>query len=269
MLVLKNLVIFVASVLLAYFSYLLGALPNPSEAPAPTIFFTPLLRVVTIGIILLAVFSAQAIFVLRRNLKRREVLNLLLPPLLFLLGMISLGFLSESAWMRLLYALAIGSANALYFTFLFFYLFVPSRYEVRALQSASEYLNLTALFGISAGLYGLKIFVDTPAWLLLVLFVPLAWAVVTEALWVSKIPGRRALPLGALGALVLTEIFGAALFLPTSMYVNAAFVVLSAFVLVRSLDATAHEPEKLKSARRVTGFACLLALLLALTTPWR
>ncbi|MFH0927995.1 MAG: hypothetical protein V1821_00820 [bacterium] len=221
-----------------------------------------------IGLIF-AAFGVQLVFVVGKEIRRPFLMALLWNPLLFLSSIIFLSLLLESYPLRFLLAVLGGLANAVYFTYLFFFLYVPSRYEPHALERMSRYLVLFTIFGWSSGLFSLRIFLSLPVWLLALIFLVIIWLLLTQVFWISKLTTRKILTLSTLSAIILTELFIALIYLPASFYVNGAILTVVAYWLLDLLTLPASATPKTKQARQAGFVAALLVLIVILSAPWR
>jgi hypothetical protein len=117
-------------------------------------------------------------------------------------------------------------------------------------------------------LYGFRLFLALPLWLLVPAAFALTGFLVASTLWVCKIERAKLLPYAFGGALILTELFLALTYLPTGFFTNGA--LLAVFFYAYLGISRAHVLQKLSPlvAKRYVGASLGLAVIILSTAKW-
>ena len=155
-----------------------------------------------------------------------------------------------------------------YIEHLFHYLHLPTRYQAYTLEHLSLVLNILTIYFISVVGFGARMFLSIPLWFACVVFFLVAFFVIFDMLWVSKVEAKMAWPYAIAGTVLATEIFAAVSFLPTGFYVNAAILAVFFYLflgLTRAhfLDALTHT-----LVRRYLAIASFLFVIIMGTAQW-
>lgn len=194
--------------------------------------------------------------------------HLLGTPLLFLLSSFGPFFLLESFFSKISLALLVVIFLLLFVEHVFSFIHLPVAYQPFTLEYLSGLLHILSVFFLSVLGFGLSLFLQTPLWILSLIFFLILVFIVYGTLWVGKIDPHRARPYAFAGAVLITELFAALSFLPTGFYSNAAFLALGVYVFLGLSRAHAlHKLSKEVLRRYVTIFA-ILTFVIALTSRW-
>ena len=174
----------------------------------------------------------------------------------------------ESITAKVSIAIVVSLVSYFYSEHLFMFVHVPALYKPYALEYVSLAMYVLSVFFMSAGLYGLILFVSAPFYLLSGFFFLFVLFLVYSMFWVSKIEHKRSVPYAVAGAVLLTEIFTVTSFLPTSVYTDAA--LLAIFVYVFLGVCRAHVLDKLSPnvLRRYIIFGGILLTFVAASARW-
>ena len=151
---------------------------------------------------------------------------------------------------------------------LFRFIHLPSLYQPYALEHTSLVLHAASMYFLATTFFGLQIFLQAPVWLLALVFLFVAAALVYETMWVSKIRDRAALTAAGVLGLVLGEIFIVFALQPISFFVSGAALAIIFYVLLGMVRAASLQRLSGVVLRRylLTG-AALLIIILA-TAQW-
>lgn len=229
-----------------------------------------LFLLVSVGMLFLILLAFELFTLIRGKRHNGDLFLIVITPLLFFLAIFALRLFSESLITSLALALLLGFVNRAYFTNWFYFLHVPGRYTPNSIESVSWSMHLVSIFGISAALYGVYIFIRPPFLALLLPFVPLMFLLAFHAFWIAKQDERRVLLLSSVGTLLLSELFVIGFFLPTSFYVNGALLTLAAYIVFALFRVPADADFQMRRALRPMFFVFfLLFFLLTVSAPWR
>ncbi len=189
-------------------------------------------------------------------------------PILLMLSSFGALLLIESTVLKIVLAGVVTILFGLFVEHLFSYLHVPVQYQPFTLEYLSQFFHILSVFFLATLGFGMSLFLQTPVWVLSLLFFLILLFIVYGTLWAGKIEPSRARPHAFAGAVIATEFFTALTFLPTGYYTNAAFLSLGVYVLLGL--SRAHALHKLSGdvlKRYVILFFSLL-LVIALTSQW-
>ncbi len=182
----------------------------------------------------LLLLLALTIWELANRQRQKNFWYFLSSPALFLVSLfLNLLFIEQSA-IRWLIGLAGAVFLAIILENLFVYFHQPHRYQPCALENIYNYFNLLALFLFFSGVYSLIIFLDLPVALLAVLIFAVVVIFGFQAGWLYQLAPAHSWFYWLTLALMMTELFAAVSFLPTSFYVNGA-ILASAYYFLSGL----------------------------------
>ncbi len=153
-------------------------------------------------------------------------------PLLFVGSAMGLFLFFENSPEKIALAIVTALGIFLYSEHLFTYLHIPTVYRTYSLEYLSLVMNVMIVFFLGAVCYGLILFLQTPLALLSFGFFILGFFIVYGMLWVSKIDQTRVISYALGGAVILTEMFVALAYMPTSFYTNAVILAMVAYVFL-------------------------------------
>ncbi|MEI7741494.1 MAG: hypothetical protein WCJ29_03235 [bacterium] len=231
--------------------------------------FGPSLIIVPAAIISLISAIGASLFVTGREVSQLDRVMLGAPNVLALTGVLGLLLFVESGLVRFVIVIFISVLQSAYLTHLFFFLHVPSRYVPQTLQTVVSFLQLLAIFSLSTATFGLILMTRISLLILLPIYALFGGIMLYHTLWVAKLPEDRARKLTFLGTMMLLQIVGACIFLPTSLYVNGAIVTLTAYALFFVFQVSPADPHLLKTSKRATLLATGLFAILLLSAPWK
>lgn len=151
---------------------------------------------------------------------------------------------------------------------LFAFLHLPAAYQLHALEHVSLVVNAVTMFFAATSLFGLRLFLSLPLWVLSAACFVVSLFLLAATFWVCKVGTNRLRPYALGGALMLTELFLAMSFLPTGFFTNAA--LLTIFFYLYLGISRAHVLSKLSRpvARRYASVSIFLTILILATARW-
>jgi len=195
--------------------------------------------------------------------------NFSLFPLAIIFSVVPYLVISDSQSLLQL-VVAWGSAILiyLYWRYVFFYLYTPSRYTAFSLENISFYGNFFVIFLLGAGVLGLKLFLGLGGLMVTGLVAVILALVIYQSFWVSKYSFKESWPVYVGSWLVLLETFFALTLLPND-YQLLAFVWSTIYYLVVTIvsDYLGHQLNsfKMKAYLIIAGVSWLL---LFATAQW-
>lgn len=194
--------------------------------------------------------------------------HLLGTPLLFLLSSWGPFFLLENVISKAVLAVCVVALLFLFVEHVFSFIHLPVAYQPFTLEYLSGLLHILSVFFLSVLGFGLSLFLQTPLWILSLIFFLILFFIVYGTLWVGKVDPRRARPYAFAGAVLITELFAALSFLPTGFYSNATFLALGVYVFLGLSRAHALHKLSKEVLRRYLIVFVGLTLVITLTSQW-
>ncbi len=191
----------------------------------------------------------------------------LLPLSLAAASIALLVFLSEAFFAHLLIVVT-AVLLAWYLENLFLFHFQPERYQPYTLENGAAYMNFLVVFFSFSALLATRIFLNVPLIVLLLLGFGLAIYTTLQMLWSLKVSLGEGLVYALIQILIMVELFGAVVFLPTSFFVGGLCIAIPYYSMA---NLSRHALRDTLDARVVRRYATIggIALLVALTTaPW-
>lgn len=202
------------------------------------------------------------------GVKSFQFWNFVGTPFLYILSAMGMFLFFENPLEKIALTVVVALGVFLYTEHLFAYLHAPGAYKTYSLEHLGLILNILIIFFLGATGYGLTLFLQVPFFLLALLFFLLTLFVVYSMFWVSKIEHQRALVYALAGAVILTELFLASVYLPTGFYTNA--MLLAVFIYVFLGVSRAHVLEKLTKPvlLRYVALASFVLVLVLGSAKW-
>ncbi len=156
----------------------------------------------------------------------------------------------------------------LFAEYVFQFVHIPSRYQPFSLEYLSLLLNVITIFYAGSVGFGARLLLQSPLWLLAILFFIISYFIVYGTLWVSKVDAVRARPYSAAGAVLFTELFVGLMFFPTALYTNAAFIAVFAYAFLGLTRSNSMHKLSRTVVKRYISVAIVLILLISLSSQW-
>lgn len=189
------------------------------------------------------------------------------PMLLWVSSMIFFFFLEDvtSEW---IVASAVTCCIALYAENIFMFYHVPSRYQAYALENLSLVLLVMSAFFFTSGAFASQLFLLLPVWIPMIIVFCAVLLATMAVFWVSKIGFETGRPYAMVGAILMTELYGALSMLPTSFVTNAAVFALFMYTFLMLSRANVLEKLSKKTILRSGIFAVLLLAMILGSARW-
>lgn len=224
----------------------------------------PYLLVVLTGALVVLLLAR----LLQWHIRTFQFWHLLGTPLLFLLSSFGPFFLLESMISKATLAVCVVAILFLFVEHAFSFTHLPVAYQPFTLEYLSGLLHILSVFFLSVLGFGLSLFLQTPLWILSLIFFLILVFIVYGTLWVGKVDPHRARPYAFAGAVLMSELFAALSFLPTGFYSNAAFLALGVYVFLGLSRAHALHKLSKEVLRRYLIVFVVLTIVIALTSQW-
>ena len=198
----------------------------------------------------------------------RDFWGLIITPGMFVVSATLLFILADDGSVRLAIALATGFLTYFYEEHLFRFVHLPAAYQAYGLQNTSGVIDILTIFYLMASAYATLSFVRVPLPVLAGVLFVLLFFISASAFWMSKVPADRAVIYALGGAVLFTELFVAASYLPTPFMTNGAFLAVLYYMYVGL--SRAHLLARLSRLviRRYAGIGAIMLAALLLTAKW-
>jgi hypothetical protein len=136
------------------------------------------------------------------------------------------------------------------------------------LENVSSYGNFLAIFFSFSVIYGLKAFLNTPIWVLILVAAVVIILVIHQTLWAYKTQLESRIIYVFIGCLVLVQIAWAIYFLPFNYNILGLILTICYYMLIGLVKASLGEKLTKRTVKLylVSGLSCILILLL--TAKW-
>lgn len=146
------------------------------------------------------------------------------------------------------------------------YIHIRPRYQAHALENITSYINVVCLFFTATSLYALQIFINAPAWVVMVTGTAVVAVLTYAIMWVSDIVFSTCWRYIVLVSLLMLEVITVMTFLPITVFARGAIVAIMYYALVgivRNQLLRIHGPAVIRRYAVITAFALALILLTA------
>lgn len=135
-------------------------------------------------------------------------------------------------------------------------------------ENISSYGNFLVLFFTSASAYGLKSFLNTPIWILILMLAIIIALMVYESLWANKISMKRGGIYIFLSCLVLIQIAWSIYFLPLNYNTLGLILAICYYILIGAIKYFLRSNLNRKTVKLYLIFGFLSIILILLTAKW-
>ena len=220
---------------------------------------------VALSIVLIAFLYAR---LLHFHVRSFEFWYFLGIPILYLLASFGMVFLFEQPISSFSLAMLSLVFLVLFAEYVFQYTHLPSHYQPYSIEYLSLLLNVLKIFFVSSVAYGTNLLMQTSLWILTPIFFLLSLFILYGTLFVSKADPTRSRPYAFAGSILTTEFFVTLAFLPSGLYTNAALITLFFYVFLGLTRAQVHHKLSASVVKSYLGVACVLGILIVLSTDW-
>jgi len=203
-----------------------------------------------------------------KKIELQEVWQFLIPPA-FLVGAayVIIFFIEGMFYTQLFIVFVLFLLwNFIENTFLFLY--QPVRYQPYALENVSAYLNLVTVFCMGAFFHSSILFLGTSGAISTIFVFIVTYVLIIQMLWINKIVLKGNYIVTGILALLVSEMFHATVFLPSSYLVNGLVVALSYYFLVGIFRYWLLKSLDRKVFRRYIIISLSIFLVVALSARW-
>lgn len=161
--------------------------------------------------------------------------------------------------------------SLLYFLYLesiFHHFYETQKVLLLDLKNIIAYINLIALFFLSASLINFYIFINFSIWLIFALITIITFLLAISQLRVNDILGKKSLVYSLILSLIIIEVLSAVLFLSVSFYVSAVVLTVWYYLLSSLLVLSVKGNLTKNIVWQYIGFTLIVIFIIAITSQW-
>lgn len=192
----------------------------------------------------------------------------LFPLVSFLFGGTGLLFFLDQPLYRILWVIFLVMMVGFYFEDLFMYYYQPQKYSPLSLARLSFVMNIVASFSLFSFLFGYQLIGLVQSWLLPLIAMAYAMAMMTHMLWSYKIWGPHAGWVILLFGLFTAELVWILHFLPTVYFVNGILVGIVLYCLASLVQMKFRQIINRALTLRYVLISSMLVLSILSTSQW-
>lgn len=223
---------------------------------------------VIILINLLIISAAKRL--VRHSLIDKAWWNIIILPIVFSNSLVVYSVLLPKASWILFQALLLLNVAFLFFYFraIYLYLILPSAEKKIGLENISLYGNFLSFFFISSAIYGLQSFLNTPIWLLILVFLALSCLLIYQVFWSNKIGIKEGAVCMLVCCLVLTELAWSIFYLPFNFNVSGFILAIYCYILIGLARAYLQHRLNYRTVKLYLGLGLFSILAILFTARW-
>lgn len=205
---------------------------------------------------------------LRFEIRTFQFWHFVLTPILFLVASLGMIFFLEQELVISGIAIASTALIVLYAEYVFQYIHIPSTYQPYSLEYLSLFLNLLTVFFLSSVGFGSILLLQTSLIAVCVVAFMCFAFVIYGTFWVSKAHDSKIKPYTYGGSILMTELFVAVSFLPSSFYTNAAIMTILFYVFIGLTRAHVLRTLSASVVKRYLIISGVLLIATLLSSQW-
>ncbi len=225
-------------------------------------------HVFTLLLAWLAVFAAAHIFLGRGEARTFGHWQFAIPSAMLIVSGAAYALFLESPLLRQALAIFLPLLIGVVFWNVYLFLHQPLRYQANSLEHLSLLANLLTMFFSVTSLFGLRLFLGIPAWILALSVFALGVVLVQQSFWVSKISHQDAKPYLLLIPFVLVQFVVALMGLPVTHAVSGAATAIVYYLFLGMTRAVLRKTYTPHIGRRYALIAVIGMVLLFATAQW-
>ncbi len=194
--------------------------------------------------------------------------NFVLTPVLFLVASLGMIFFLEQPSVIMMIAGLAVALILLYAEYVFQYIHLPATYQPYSLEYLSLFLNLLTVFFLSAVGFGLILLVQISLGIVSLFALFCFVFVIYGTFWVSKAHESKIKPYTLGGSILMTELFIAISFLPTSYFTSAALMTVLFYLFIGLTRAHVLRTLSTPIIKHYLITSSVLLLAILLSSQW-
>ncbi|MFA6254861.1 MAG: hypothetical protein WC675_02355 [Patescibacteria group bacterium] len=216
-----------------------------------------------LGLIILSVWQLVG-----RKLFSPNFWQILLTPLLLFAGTLLFFIFLEGQFFKQAFLVCVVILFWAFFEVVFLKFHLRIKYQAYSLENIIIHLGLITIFLIASGFYSLAIFLGFSWVILLIIFMVVNILLNYQLAWTSGKTFAAALPYILVVTILISEIFWAAIFLPTSVYVSGLIVTISYYLVGGLARNWLLEIKESKVVKRYLLISVLALIIILATAKW-
>lgn len=200
--------------------------------------------------------------------ERRDWWRFAVSPLLLALSGLAFSSLVVGAYSALAILVIAGLLSLMYWRYAYLYVTRPGSYVPFSLERFSNSLNFLTVYFLAASAYGVKTFLDIPSWSIAVVFGLATILLWSQWAWANKISRSMAWRYGAVGSLVMIELFLLQGYSPVDFRLLAFPVATAYYALLTLMSLRAFGTLERRRGYVLAGIMLFVWLAVFLTARW-
>ncbi|MDD4271764.1 MAG: hypothetical protein PHF50_03080 [Patescibacteria group bacterium] len=230
-------------------------------------FFYPKLIYLAAVFIILLIFFAAWQFCLASQVDKEWWNYLILPAVMSGAVLAYSVFLSSKTVIQLLFVLNLIFLY-FYLRHIYYYLLNPSAYEIFSIENISSYISWLSFFLLSATIYGLQSFLNTPIFYLALVMLAATALIVYQIVWVNKIELKKGLPYILISCFILVELCWSISFLPFNYNISGLCLAICFYVVIGLIRNQLLDKLDLAKVKMYLALGLVSLFLILFTAKW-
>lgn len=216
----------------------------------------------------LVIFLITHLFLVAGESRRDIRWQFALPSIALFLSVAMYALFAESGVTRHVLAILTAIFLNLVTWNVYVFLYQPLRYQTNALEYLSHIGNLFTVFFATVSIYGFRLFLGLPAWIVAVSVGVLTGLLLQQSFWVSKLAGKNTRPYIFVIPFLLVELSVALLALPVVPLVAGAVLTVTYYAFLGLSRSVLRNAFSCSVGQRYMLISLLGIFLLFLTAQW-
>jgi hypothetical protein len=195
------------------------------------IFISP--KLLFVFLVLLALFD---FFVVRQFIiasKRQERWwYFIILPLVFTVSLTVFTTLLPAKWLIHLIFIINSIFNYFYFSVIYNYLIIPTKYKKNSLENTSSYGNFLAFYFLASSIYGLQIFLNVEIWRLMIVLLVASLFIVYEVFWANRVDNNARFFYMLILSFMIVEFAWAISFMSLNFYILGLILAIFYYTII-------------------------------------
>ncbi len=203
-----------------------------------------------------------------REVKINKFWNYIITPIMFFVGGLLFFSFLEGRLVKQLFIVGFAVLFWAYMQVVFLRFNFRPKYEPYSLENMTIHLNLIAVYLLASGFYSLILFMNVNFWLLAGLFFVISLLISSQVVWASSTTTAVGWPYILVIGLVSSQVYLAASYLPTSVYVSGLLVALTFYAVSGISRNWLLEIKNKNVFYRYLLISLISAVVILLTAKW-
>jgi hypothetical protein len=189
------------------------------------------------------------------------------PAMCALTGLVFLTFIEER-WAQYVVVALIGLLEGLFLEIMYVYFYDRPKYQPHALENIVSHANVVTMFFLTSGMLSVMVTLAVSPWPLTAIVAAGTLALTYVLFWASELPWRVTWPVIVGITALVTEVFVAVTFLPSSVYVGGFVCTICYYAVAGLMRNWLLDIRHQSVVRRYLLITSVLLVLVLVTAKW-